>query len=161
MNPCSLYSIKIVASVFFGGIVVNAGSEHSSSSYWPITLRDAIGYTSRSPLVGIDDTLNSARCISGVLRPGALPFFRVLRNPTFQQDNERPLVAGIVQTLLDTENVWLLPCLYGIWLPSDWLNTIRQALRLMSWGITLKLHGHLYLYIPSNLCSTQYPGVYV
>ncbi|GFV47056.1 hypothetical protein TNCV_2699501 [Trichonephila clavipes] len=35
-----------------------------------------IGYTSRSPLVRIDDTLHSARCISDALRPVALPFIR-------------------------------------------------------------------------------------
>ncbi|GFU98551.1 hypothetical protein TNCV_3653821 [Trichonephila clavipes] len=56
----------------------------SSSSYWPIIWRDAIGYTSRSPLVCIDVTLNIARYISEMLRPVALPFIRVLRNPTFQ-----------------------------------------------------------------------------
>lgn len=49
----------------------------------------AIGYTSRSPLVRIDATLNSSRYISDVLRPVALPFIRALRNPTFQQDNAR------------------------------------------------------------------------
>ncbi|GFW91962.1 transposable element Tcb1 transposase [Trichonephila clavipes] len=69
----------------------------------------AIGYTSLSPLVRIDDTLNSARYISGVLRPTTLPFIRVLRNPTFKQDNARPHVAGIVRTFLDKENVRLLP----------------------------------------------------
>ncbi|GFW93502.1 hypothetical protein TNCV_47051 [Trichonephila clavipes] len=37
----------------------------------------AIGYTSRSPLVRIDDTLNSARYISGVLLPVALLFICV------------------------------------------------------------------------------------
>ncbi|GFV97921.1 uncharacterized protein TNCV_5069611 [Trichonephila clavipes] len=47
----------------------------------------AIGYTSRSPLVLIDGTLNSARYISGVLRPVALHFLRALKNRTFQQDN--------------------------------------------------------------------------
>ncbi|GFX60918.1 uncharacterized protein TNCV_2275511 [Trichonephila clavipes] len=36
-----------------------------------------IGYTSRSLLVRIDDTFNSARYISGVLRPVTLPFIRV------------------------------------------------------------------------------------
>ncbi|GFV52972.1 netrin receptor UNC5C [Trichonephila clavipes] len=63
----------------------------------------AIGYTSRSPLVRIDGTLNSARYISGVLRLVALPFMRVLRNPTFKQDYSRPHVAGIVRIFLDTE----------------------------------------------------------
>lgn len=69
----------------------------------------AIGYTSRSPLVRIDGTLNSGRYISDVLRPVALPFIRSLRNPTFQQDNARPHVAGPVRAFLDTENVRLLP----------------------------------------------------
>ncbi|GFX59784.1 transposable element Tcb1 transposase [Trichonephila clavipes] len=69
----------------------------------------AIGYTSRSPLVRIEGFLNSARHISGVLRPVALTFIRALRNPTFQQDNAQPHVAGIVRTFLDMENVRLLP----------------------------------------------------
>ncbi|GFV38308.1 hypothetical protein TNCV_1619541 [Trichonephila clavipes] len=36
-----------------------------------------IGYTSRLPLLRIDDPLNSAHYISGVLRPLALPFIRM------------------------------------------------------------------------------------
>ncbi|GFT75991.1 uncharacterized protein TNCV_1255141 [Trichonephila clavipes] len=47
----------------------------------------AIRYSSRSPLVRIDGPLNSACYISGVLRLVALLFIRVLRNPTFKQDN--------------------------------------------------------------------------
>ncbi|GFW01644.1 odorant receptor [Trichonephila clavipes] len=39
----------------------------------------AIGYTSRSLLVCIDDTLNSARYISRVLQPVAVPFLPPLR----------------------------------------------------------------------------------
>ncbi|GFV39223.1 uncharacterized protein TNCV_2089631 [Trichonephila clavipes] len=35
---------------------------------------DGIRYKSRLPLVRIDDTVNSVRYISGVLRPGALTF---------------------------------------------------------------------------------------
>ncbi|GFY02447.1 transposable element Tcb1 transposase [Trichonephila clavipes] len=50
----------------------------------------------------------SQRYISGVLRSVALPLFRALRNPTFQQDNARPHVSGIVRAFLDTENVRLL-----------------------------------------------------
>ncbi|GFU84812.1 transposable element Tcb1 transposase [Trichonephila clavipes] len=69
-----------------------------------------IRYKSQLPLVSIDCTLNSKRLISGVLRPVALPFIRALRNPTFQQDNVRPNVAGILRTFLDMENVLLLPC---------------------------------------------------
>ncbi|GFX45804.1 transposable element Tcb1 transposase [Trichonephila clavipes] len=48
-----------------------------------VTVWGAIGYTSRSPLVSIDRTLNSARYIFGVLRPVALPFIQALQNPTF------------------------------------------------------------------------------
>ncbi|GFY01218.1 transposable element Tcb1 transposase [Trichonephila clavipes] len=107
----------------------------------------AIGYTSRSPLVRIEDTLNITRYVSGVLRPVALPFIRVLRNPMFKQDNARPHVAGIVRIYLDTEGVQLLS--------SDWLVNIRCSIQLMSCGIVLKLHGHLYLYMPSNFCLTQ------
>ncbi|GFV15852.1 hypothetical protein TNCV_988351 [Trichonephila clavipes] len=29
----------------------------------------------------------------------------------------------------------------------------------MSCDVVLKLHGHLYLHMPSNHCLTQYPGV--
>ncbi|GFV12747.1 transposable element Tcb1 transposase [Trichonephila clavipes] len=63
---------------------------------------------SRSPFVCIDGTLNSSRYFSNMLRPVALPFIRVQRNPTFQQDNARPHVAGIVRIFLNKENVWLL-----------------------------------------------------
>ncbi|GFV98184.1 transposable element Tcb1 transposase [Trichonephila clavipes] len=58
-------------------------------------------------LVRIDGTLNSARYFSGVLRPVALHFIRALRNPTYQQNNARPHVTGIVRTFLETENVRL------------------------------------------------------
>ncbi|PRD22381.1 UNVERIFIED_CONTAM: hypothetical protein NCL1_49235 [Trichonephila clavipes] len=56
----------------------------------------AIEYTFRSPLVSIGGTLNSARYISVVLRTVVLPFIRVLRNPTFKQDNAWPYVAEIL-----------------------------------------------------------------
>ncbi|GFV38677.1 hypothetical protein TNCV_4420451 [Trichonephila clavipes] len=36
------------------------------------------------------------------------------------------------------------------WLQSKWLVTIRQSLRMMSYNIVLKLHGHLYLCMPSS-----------
>ncbi|GFS55068.1 uncharacterized protein TNCV_2441471 [Trichonephila clavipes] len=52
-----------------------------------VMIRGAIGYASRSSLVRNDGTLNSARYISGVLQPVALPFARDLRNLIFQQDN--------------------------------------------------------------------------
>ncbi|GFY17799.1 transposable element Tcb1 transposase [Trichonephila clavipes] len=67
------------------------------------------GYTSPSPVVCIDGTLNSAPYISGVLPPVSLPFVQALPNPTFQQDNVLPHVAGIVRTFLYTKNVRQLP----------------------------------------------------
>ncbi|GFW14660.1 transposable element Tcb1 transposase [Trichonephila clavipes] len=70
---------------------------------------DTIGYTSRSPLVRTEGTLNSVRKISGMLRPVALPFMRAQQNPTFQQDNARPHATDIVRTFLFTKNVLLLP----------------------------------------------------
>ncbi|GFY25132.1 amine oxidase B [Trichonephila clavipes] len=44
-----------------------------------------------------------------MLRPVALPFNRAFPNPTFQQDNARSNVVGIVQTFPVMENVRLLP----------------------------------------------------
>ncbi|GFS93055.1 uncharacterized protein TNCV_532581 [Trichonephila clavipes] len=96
-------------------------------------------------------------------------FIRDLRNPSFQQDNAQLHTAGIVQTYLDTENVHCLSCpahspelspikKLNPWLPSDWLVPICQLLQLMSCDIVLKLHRHLYLYMPPNLCLTQCPG---
>ncbi|GFX16818.1 hypothetical protein TNCV_2517981 [Trichonephila clavipes] len=74
---------------------------------------------------------------------------------TQMQDNARPHVICIVPTLLDmdvscmfTRSLTIRKCLS---MPSDWLVTIRQSLQLMSCGIVLKLHGHLYLYMASNL----------
>ncbi|GFV03865.1 transposable element Tcb1 transposase [Trichonephila clavipes] len=69
----------------------------------------AIGYTSWSPLVGIEGSLNSACYISGVLRPVALSFYSSPAKPYVSADNVRPHVAGIVLTFLDAENVQLLP----------------------------------------------------
>ncbi|GFW52672.1 transposable element Tcb1 transposase [Trichonephila clavipes] len=134
----------MVSSVFGGCVMV-----------WGI-----IVFSSQSPLVHIED---SSRYISGVLRPVSLPCIRALRNLTFQQDNARPHDSVFVRTFLDTENVRLLP-----WparssnlspLKNTWTIVASPSLRLMSWGIVLKLHGHLYFYMPSNLCLTQYPGV--
>ncbi|PRD34065.1 UNVERIFIED_CONTAM: hypothetical protein NCL1_15756 [Trichonephila clavipes] len=152
MNPGSVYSIKMVASMF-GGIVVN---EHWQRAFFFVILTHHL----------------AARYISGVLRPVDLHFIRALRNPTFQQDNARPHVARIVQTFLDTENVKLFPLpacspdfspikTSGSWFPSDWLVTIRQSLLSMSCDIVLELHGYLYLYMPSSVCLTQCLGVQV
>ncbi|GFV26808.1 transposable element Tcb1 transposase [Trichonephila clavipes] len=68
-----------------------------------VVVCEAIGYTSRSPLVRIGGTLNCAHYIFGLLRPMALPFIRSLRN-----FNARPHVANNLRTFLDTENVRLL-----------------------------------------------------
>ncbi|GFT91125.1 uncharacterized protein TNCV_20391 [Trichonephila clavipes] len=101
----------MVASMF-GGIVVTLAACilhcHTGPSLG-MMVWGAIGCMSRSLLVRIGGILNSARYISGVLRPVVLPFIRVLRNPTFQPDNARPHVAGIVWIFFDTENVRLLP----------------------------------------------------
>ncbi|GFV68838.1 hypothetical protein TNCV_1985031 [Trichonephila clavipes] len=88
MNPGSVYSIKMVASVF-GGKVVNAHKQCASVIViLAITWRDGI-----------------------------------------------------------------------VTIRRHWLVTIRQLVQSLSFGVVLKLHRHLYLYMPSNLCLTQYPGV--
>ncbi|GFW62315.1 transposable element Tcb1 transposase [Trichonephila clavipes] len=111
-------------------------------------LRGAIEYTSRSPFVHIDGTVDSARYISGMFPPVALPFVPVLRNNTFKQDNARLHVTGIVGPSLTRKMFF---CCSGqhiydifhqhktssIWLPRDWLVTIHQSLKLMSCGIVL------------------------
>ncbi|GFV06512.1 hypothetical protein TNCV_2948341 [Trichonephila clavipes] len=72
--------IKRVASVF-GDIVVNitlaACIRHRHTDPAPGGMVwGAIGYTSRSPLVHIKGTLNSARYFYGALQSLALPFIR-------------------------------------------------------------------------------------
>ncbi|GFT85625.1 transposable element Tcb1 transposase [Trichonephila clavipes] len=114
MNPGYVCSIKMVASLFWQHheLPLSACIRLRHTDPTPVVMVwVVIGYTSRSPLGHIDGTLNSARYISGVLRPKALPFIRALRNPTFQQDNARVRVHGFVRTFLDTENVRLLPWL--------------------------------------------------
>ena len=53
--------------------------------------------------------LNCRVQIFVVLRPIPLPFIGALRNATFQQDNARSHVAGIVRAFIDIENIRLLP----------------------------------------------------
>ncbi|GFW73479.1 transposable element Tcb1 transposase [Trichonephila clavipes] len=65
-------------------------------------LCDTVRCTFQSPLLRIDIILNNARYISGVLWRITLHFISALRNPTFQQDNARAHVTGIVRTLFDT-----------------------------------------------------------
>ncbi|GFX74762.1 uncharacterized protein TNCV_3121911 [Trichonephila clavipes] len=81
---------------------------YTGSSYGGM-IWGTIVYTLQSRFVRTDSTLNSARYISGVLRALSLPFIQALRNLMFKQDNTWPHVAGILQTFLDTKNVWLLP----------------------------------------------------
>ncbi|GFS76920.1 uncharacterized protein TNCV_3756021 [Trichonephila clavipes] len=58
---------------------------HSLADQSPgVMVWSAIRYTSRSPIVCIDDTVNYTRYISGVLRFEALPFIRTLTKPAFQ-----------------------------------------------------------------------------
>ncbi|GFW21114.1 hypothetical protein TNCV_2703521 [Trichonephila clavipes] len=93
-------------SSMFGGFVVNA--------QWQIAFvivklailwRNGMGlyywYASRSSLVRIVVTLNSAHYISGMLRTVPLPFIQDRLNPSFQQDNALPHVAGFERTFLD------------------------------------------------------------
>ncbi|GFV15866.1 transposable element Tcb1 transposase [Trichonephila clavipes] len=83
-------------------------SMHSPSSCWPITGHEGMGVLLDTHLGHLLFKLNSALYISGVLRPVIPHFIRVLRNPTFKQDNARPQFAGIVRSFLDKENVRML-----------------------------------------------------
>ncbi|GFT50370.1 uncharacterized protein TNCV_4750721 [Trichonephila clavipes] len=78
----------MATSVFGGERTLAAGIRHLHTGPSPgVVVWGAIRYTSRSSLVRIDGTLNSARYISSVLQPVVISFIRVLRNPTFKQDN--------------------------------------------------------------------------
>ncbi|GFU51259.1 transposable element Tcb1 transposase [Trichonephila clavipes] len=67
-----------------------------------------IGYHSHTPLVRIAGTLNSQRYISEVLEPVVLPYLQGLPTAIFQQDNERPHVARIVQRFFVNHQIKLL-----------------------------------------------------
>ena len=69
----------------------------------------AIRFTSQLHLINIDGTLKSGRYICVALRPVALPFNQALQNATLQQDNARPHVVNIIQTLFNTEKSWFMP----------------------------------------------------
>ncbi|GFX20069.1 transposable element Tcb1 transposase [Trichonephila clavipes] len=108
MNPGSIYSIKICRIRVWrhrAERTLTACIRHRHTGISPGMMAwDAIGHTSRLPLVRIDGILNSARYISGVLRPEVIPFIRVLRNPTFKQN-----ITIIIRTFLDMGNIPLLP----------------------------------------------------
>ncbi|GFW05001.1 transposable element Tcb1 transposase [Trichonephila clavipes] len=122
------------------------------------------------PLVRIEGTLNSKRYISGVLGSVALPFVPALLNAMFKLDNARMHVDGIVLICLERKHIQLLPWRtrspdfspiqnVGPRFPSDGFVTTRQSLWLVIYATVLKLHRQLYLYMPSELCLTQFPGV--
>ncbi|GFS89991.1 hypothetical protein TNCV_507121 [Trichonephila clavipes] len=97
MNLGSVYSIKMVASVF-SGIMVSAHWQrvfvffilaHHLACWYGVQLDWC-----RPPLVRLCSTLNITCYISGVLLPVVLQFIRALQTPTFQQDNTRLHVTG-------------------------------------------------------------------
>jgi hypothetical protein len=55
----------------------------------------AISYGSRSPLAFVERSLNVNRFIECLSEPVLVPYLNRLHNPTFQQDNTRPLTAAI------------------------------------------------------------------
>ena len=55
-------------------------------------------------------TAFSGRYIPFMLKHGALPLIRSLRDPTFQQDNVRPNVDDIIRIYHEIENKRLLLC---------------------------------------------------
>ncbi|UYV79950.1 hypothetical protein LAZ67_18001174 [Cordylochernes scorpioides] len=111
--------------------------------------------------------IEQSRYIHDVSRPVAVNFIRGLRNPTFQQDNARLRVAGIVRIFLHKENIQLVPRsarspdlspIENVWSMVAERQARYHALS-MNCGIVLELNGKLYLYTPPNLCLPQCPGV--
>ena len=101
----------------------------------------------------------------------SLTFIWVLRNDAFQQDNTQLHADDIVQTFLETENVRLLPWFTRSldFSPIDkgLVNGCRatdsspyaSTLLSMNYGVLLKLHGQLYLFILSDIYTTQCSGI--
>ncbi|GFS91913.1 hypothetical protein TNCV_1930921 [Trichonephila clavipes] len=128
---------------------------------------DAIEYTSWSILFHIADILNLAKVyISDVLRLVLYPLFEpceILRFSRIILNRMLPVLCGpfLIRKIFGccsdphVHQISRQKKTSGSWLLSDWLVTIRQSLLLMSCGIVLKLHGHLYLYMSSNFCLTQ------
>ncbi|GFY32964.1 uncharacterized protein TNCV_2877131 [Trichonephila clavipes] len=118
----------------------------------------AIGYTSRSPLVRINGTLNSAHYISGGLRLVSLSLFEPCETLRFSRIMRDCMLPVLYRPFLIRKMMGCCHRLYVHqisrqqktscpWLPSDWLVTICESLRLMRCGIVLKQHGHLYLLV--------------
>ncbi|GFY07853.1 transposable element Tcb1 transposase [Trichonephila clavipes] len=82
---------------------------HRTGPALGIMLWGGIGYHSCPPLARIAGTLNSQRYISEVLEPVVVPYFQGLVKAIFQQENERPHVARIVQRLFVNHQIELLP----------------------------------------------------
>ncbi|GFS66371.1 transposable element Tcb1 transposase [Trichonephila clavipes] len=74
-----------------------------------IRVWNGIVYHFRTPLVSITGTLHSQRYISEVLESIVLPNLQVLATAIFQQDNVRPHVARIVQSIFVNHQIELLP----------------------------------------------------
>ncbi|GFU37213.1 hypothetical protein TNCV_4272171 [Trichonephila clavipes] len=116
MNPGSVYSIKMVASLF-SGIMVNAYWQHEFvivilAHHWSDGVRYYwihVSVTSCFTLRHFEQCTLHFWCVttrgSNFYSSPAKPY--VLEGLRFA----RPHVAGIARTFLDTENVWLLPWL--------------------------------------------------
>ena len=95
-NHCSCYSIIMTGTLF--GIIVKIHSMNSTLSYWftkGMMLWDAT--------VRICSNLKRGVYIC-LTKSVDLTFIITLQISTSQQGNARPYVAGIIRTLLDTEN---------------------------------------------------------
>ncbi|GFY28983.1 transposable element Tcb1 transposase [Trichonephila clavipes] len=84
-------------------------THHHTGPVPGIMVWGGIGYHSRTPLICISGALNSQRYISEVLEPVVLPYLQGLTTAIFQQDNARPHVTRIVQSLFVNHQIELLP----------------------------------------------------
>ncbi|GFV06852.1 uncharacterized protein TNCV_1962731 [Trichonephila clavipes] len=81
-----------------GERILNSCVMHRHTGAAPgIMVWGGIGYHSRTPLAHIAGTLNSQRYIFEVLEPIVFPYLQSFATAIFQQENERPDVARIVQ----------------------------------------------------------------
>ena len=93
-----------VLSIF--GVIVKNTRCHSAfhkvilAALAGVMVWGAMSYTSRSPLVLTDDTLNSSCFLSIFLRLVSLPFVSAVLNSTFQA-NAQSYIADFVLTFFD------------------------------------------------------------
>ncbi|GFU83845.1 transposable element Tc3 transposase [Trichonephila clavipes] len=93
-----------------GERILNSCVMHRRTGPTPVIMVwGGIGYHSRTPLVRIAGILNSQRYISEVLEPVVLSYLQGLATAIFQQDNECPHVARIVQRFFVNHQIELLP----------------------------------------------------